>query len=176
MYHSKIRITCSWFMLSDTYCDHNIINVPSTNNKQSSVMLIIHLMWSKNAVLITFSGMVRIEYRGTFVFRETWAKKDNSKLSSTFDECGYKQVWIMINFLLYSRFLTHYVSFHRYSRCQFHQHFTRTFFVWKCFSLVKFWQKSTFVPKNTRVKCWWNWPQSTKHRFIKLTLRIYTFY
>jgi len=32
-------------------------------------------------------------------------------------------------------------------RCQFHQHFTRAFFVQMCFSPVTIWQKSTFVRK-----------------------------
>jgi len=49
--------------------------------------------------------------------------------------------------------------------CQFHQHFTRKFYVQKsfrqlfllaCTYLEKSCQKDVCM-KNTRVKCWWNW-------------------
>jgi len=47
---------------------------------------------------------------------------------------------------------------------QFHQRFTRAFFVQnfgakkqKCFSLVTFLAKKHFRTKNAHVKCWWNW-------------------
>jgi len=52
------------------------------------------------------------------------------------------------------------------ARCQFHQHFTRTFFVRMCLAqlfssnvlaLAKV--QNHFCTKNARVKCWWNWPQ-----------------
>ncbi len=48
------------------------------------------------------------------------------------------------------------------SRCQFHQHFTRVFFVQsalRSFSLVTIWQIKHFRKKNVLVKCWWNWHQ-----------------
>jgi len=38
-------------------------------------------------------------------------------------------------------------------KCQFHQHFTRKFFVRKCFSLVMFWRKKHFRTKKAPVKC-----------------------
>jgi hypothetical protein len=44
--------------------------------------------------------------------------------------------------------------FHSGCSCsQFHQHFTRKFFVRKCFSLVTFWRKKHFRTKNADVKC-----------------------
>jgi len=50
--------------------------------------------------------------------------------------------------------------------CQFHQHFTRAFFVWKSFwqlfsSYMKVGKSCTkhFRTKNAHLKCWWNWPQ-----------------
>jgi len=56
---------------------------------------------------------------------------------------------------------------------QFHQHFTCTFFIRKCFAqlfssyvlaLAKgFRQNKHFRTKNLSVKCWWNWPQ-TEHQ------------
>jgi len=42
------------------------------------------------------------------------------------------------------------------TRRQFHQHFTRSFFVRKCFYLVTFWQKKIFRTKNAHKKRWWN--------------------
>ncbi len=40
--------------------------------------------------------------------------------------------------------------------------YTHAFFIQKCLSLVKIWQKSTFVQKNTREKCWLNWHLADK--------------
>jgi hypothetical protein len=58
------------------------------------------------------------------------------------------------------------------SLCQFHQHFTRGFFVWK------FWAKlfCTYIKglnfcwcknigANTIIKCWWNWPDVDPNNF-----------
>jgi len=44
-------------------------------------------------------------------------------------------------------------------RGQFHQHFMRAFFVWKCFAQLfsrYVLAKRHFCMKNARVKCWWN--------------------
>jgi len=53
--------------------------------------------------------------------------------------------------------------------CQFHQHFTGTFFVRKCFAqlfssyvLAKVWKH--FHTKNPHVECWWNSPWEARGR------------
>jgi len=58
--------------------------------------------------------------------------------------------------------------------CQFHQHFTRAFFVWKCFSIVTFWRKKHFRTKNAHVKCWWNWRQLALAINLQLALFIFS--
>ncbi len=45
------------------------------------------------------------------------------------------------------------------SRSQFHQHFTCTFFIWKCFFCLNVTREKHFSTKNVQVKCWWNWHQ-----------------
>ncbi len=55
----------------------------------------------------------------------------------------------------------------RKNRYQFHQHFTRALFVWKCFTqlfsyyVLALQLRKSFVKhfrtKNLRIKCWWNW-------------------
>jgi len=64
------------------------------------------------------------------------------------------------------------------TRCQFHQHFTRTFLYGSAlrrFSLVTFWLwwkdfggKKHFRTKNACLKCWWNCHQSAKKTKLKL--------
>ncbi len=41
---------------------------------------------------------------------------------------------------------------------QFHQHFTRAFFVLKFVKIQTLSREKTFVQKKARVKCWWNSP------------------
>ncbi len=42
---------------------------------------------------------------------------------------------------------------------QFHQCFTRGFFLWKCFFCHNVAREKHLHTKNARKKCWWNWPQ-----------------
>ncbi len=64
-------------------------------------------------------------------------------------------------------------------RIQFHQHFTRGFFVRKfcaklfctyILGLNFFWRKN--IGANAHIKCWWNWPKIkvffSQHRFFQL--------
>jgi len=47
---------------------------------------------------------------------------------------------------------------------QFHIHFTRAFFVWKCFfcqNVTREKLRKAICMKNAHVKCWWNWPLNT---------------
>jgi len=45
------------------------------------------------------------------------------------------------------------------TKWQFHQRFSRAFFVQKCFFLVTFWQQKALLYKNACKKYWWNWLQ-----------------
>jgi hypothetical protein len=53
-----------------------------------------------------------------------------------------------------------------WSRCQFQQHFTQAFFIWKCFVLLfsnctlTLWNFVERVSaQKLLIKCWWNWLQ-----------------
>jgi len=69
------------------------------------------------------------------------------------------------------------------NRCQIHQHFISSFFVWKCFVLLfssnvlaPEFLAQNFHTKYARIKCWWNWRQvSISSTFSKQLLRTNVF-
>ncbi len=49
--------------------------------------------------------------------------------------------------------------------CQFHQRFTRAFFIqifWQCQNITKKRCRNNICTKNSYVKCWWNWHKVSK--------------
>ncbi len=99
----------------------------------------------------------------------TWRRENNNWRNSKHklcQFCGEKANFVLQNLFLLSAESQNHISD---TRCQFHQHFTRAFFVRKqiaqlslvAFQLCNFWPQN-FVWK-THIKRCWNWLQESEY-------------